>query len=150
MAIVNSAAMDMCTLSRFSGIWLLGTLWMGAHRVPQSMGFSRNECCSELPCSHPGYLPNPGMQPTFLLSPALAGGFFITSATWAASRSSVSRFRSIWLSVTLWTVTHQAPLSVRFSRQEYWTRLPWPPPGDLPNPGIKPASLTSPALAGGF
>ena len=60
------------------------------------------------------------------------------------------RFSSIWLSVTLWTVTHQAPLSMRFSSQEYWTRLPYPPPGDLPNPRIKPAYLTSPALAGGF
>ena len=41
-------------------------------------------------------------------------------------------------------------LSVRFSRQEYWSGLPCPPPGDLPDPGIKPASLKSPALAGGF
>ena len=39
---------------------------------------------------------------------------------------------------------------MRFSRQEYWSGLPCPPPGDLPNPGIKPTSLTSPALAGGF
>jgi len=45
------------------------------------------------------------------------------------------------------TVAHQAPLSVGFSRQEYWNRLPFPPPGDLPNPGIKPTSLASPALA---
>ena len=37
-----------------------------------------------------------------------------------------------------------------FSRQEYWSRLPFPPPGDLPDPGIEPASLMSPALAGGF
>ena len=44
----------------------------------------------------------------------------------------------------------QAPLSMGFSRQEYWGRLPCPPPGDLPYPGIEPASLTSPALAGGF
>jgi len=36
------------------------------------------------------------------------------------------------------------------SRREYWSGLPWPPPGDLPNPGIEPVSLTSPALAGGF
>ena len=41
-----------------------------------------------------------------------------------------------------WTVAHQAPLSMRFSRQEYWSGLPCPPPGDLPNPGIKPRSLT--------
>ena len=42
--------------------------------------------------------------------------------------------------VTPWTVAHQAPLSMRFSRQEYWSGLPCPPPGDLPHPGIKPAS----------
>ena len=51
---------------------------------------------------------------------------------------------------TSWTVAHQAPLSMGFSRQEYWSGLPCPPPGDLPKPGIKPASLTSPALASGF
>ena len=45
------------------------------------------------------------------------------------------------LFATLWTVAHQAPLSMGFSRQEYWSRLPCPPPGDLPDPGIKPASL---------
>ena len=50
----------------------------------------------------------------------------------------------------LWTVAHQVPLSMRFPRQEYWSRLPFPPPGDLPNPGIEPASLKSPALAARF
>ena len=54
------------------------------------------------------------------------------------------------LFVTLRTVAHQAPLSVGFSRQEYWNGLPCPPPGDLPNPGIEPASLMFPALADGF
>ena len=43
---------------------------------------------------------------------------------------------------TLWTVAHQAPLSMRFSRQEYWSGLPFPSPGDLPNPGIEPRSPT--------
>ena len=47
------------------------------------------------------------------------------------------------------TVACQSPLSTGFSRQEYWSGLPFPPPEDLPNPGIKPASLVSPALAGG-
>ena len=47
---------------------------------------------------------------------------------------------------TLWTVALQAPLSMRFSRQEYWSGLPFPPPGDLPNPGIQPRSPASPAL----
>ena len=44
-------------------------------------------------------------------------------------------------SATPWTVAHQAPLSKGFSRQEYWSRLPFPPPGDLPSPWIKPGSL---------
>ena len=47
--------------------------------------------------------------------------------------------------VTPWTVAHQAPLSMGFPRQEYWSGLPFPPPGDLPDPGIEPGS---PALAG--
>ena len=47
---------------------------------------------------------------------------------------------------TLGTVAHQAPLSMGFSRQEYWRGLPFPPSGDLPDPGLKPGSLSSPAL----
>ena len=47
-------------------------------------------------------------------------------------------------------MAHQAPLSMGFSREEYWSGLPCPSPGDLPDPGIKPTSLTSPALAGKF
>ena len=49
--------------------------------------------------------------------------------------------------VTPWTVAPQAPLSMGFSRQEYWSGLPCPPPGDLPDPGIKPTSLISSVLA---
>ena len=45
-----------------------------------------------------------------------------------------------------WTVACQAPLSMEFSRQEYWSWLPCPPPGDLPNPGIEPTSPVAPAL----
>ena len=54
------------------------------------------------------------------------------------------------LCATLGTIAHQAPLSMGFSRQEYWSGLPWPPPGDLPNPGIELWSLTSSALVGRF
>ena len=53
-------------------------------------------------------------------------------------------------SATLCTVAHQAPLSMEFSKQEYWSRVPFHPPGDLPDPGIKPGSLASPAFARGF
>ena len=59
-------------------------------------------------------------------------------------------FSHAQLFATLWTVAHEAPLSMGFSRQEYWSGLPYPPPGDLSDPGIKPTSLTSLALAGGF
>ena len=53
-------------------------------------------------------------------------------------------------SATVWTVACQAPLSMEFSRQEYWSGLPCPSPRDLPGPGTEPISPTSPALAGGF
>ena len=52
--------------------------------------------------------------------------------------------------VTPWTVAHQAPLSMEFSRQEYWSGLPFPSPGELPDPGIESVSLEFPALAGRF
>ena len=54
---------------------------------------------------------------------------------------------NIWLSATLWSVAHQAPMFMGFSRQEYWSGLPFPPPEDLLEPGIEPES---PAWAGGF
>ena len=56
----------------------------------------------------------------------------------------------VQLFATLWTVAHQVPLSMGFSRQEYWSGLPFPPSEDLPDPGIKLESLIPPALAGGF
>ena len=62
----------------------------------------------------------------------------------------LSRFSCVQLFVTLWTVARQAPLSVGLSRQEYWSELQCPPPGALPDPGIKPVSLLSPALTGRF
>ena len=59
-------------------------------------------------------------------------------------------FRGVQFFAILWTVAHQAPLARRLSQQEYWSGLPFPHPGDLPNPGIEPESLTSPALASRF
>ena len=53
-------------------------------------------------------------------------------------------------SASPWTVAHQAPLSIGFPRQEYWSGLSFPSPGDLPYSGIKPVSLTSAAMAGRF
>ena len=59
----------------------------------------------------------------------------------------LSRIR---LFATPWTIVYQVPPSMGFSRQEYWSALPSPAPGDLPNPRVKPVSLVSPASAGGF
>ena len=61
----------------------------------------------------------------------------------------LSCFNLVWPFMTLWIVVCQPPPSMRFSRQQYWGGVLCPPPRDLSNPGIEPASLTSPALAGG-
>ena len=90
-------------------------------------------------------LPNPGMEPR---SPALQADSLPAEPQRKQQKKvkvkSLSRLR---LSATLWTVAYQAPPSTGFSRQEYWSGLPFPFPVDLPNPGIESASLTSPALA---
>ena len=62
----------------------------------------------------------------------------------------LSHVTSITVFVTPWTVGHQAPLCRGFSRQEYWSEWPFPMLGYLPNSGIKPESLVSPAVASGF
>ena len=73
-----------CVLTWFSCVQLCVMLWIVACQVLLSVGFSRQEYGSGLPCTPPGDLPNPGIEPTSLKSPALAGRFFTTSATWEA------------------------------------------------------------------
>ena len=65
-------------------------------------------------------------------------------------RVCVQSLSHVQLFGTPWTAAHQASLSMEFSRQEYWSGLPCPPPGDLPDPGVEPTSLMSSASAGGF
>ena len=77
-----------CILSLFSHVRLFVVLWTIAHQVLLSMGFSRKEYWSGLPCPSPGDLPNPGTEPTSLMFPALAGRFFTTCATWEDCRVS--------------------------------------------------------------
>ena len=89
-------------------------------------GFSRQEYWSGLPFPPPGDLPYPEIKLTFPESPALADGFFTTSATWEAPTLDGSLLDS---------AVHG------FSRQEYWSGLLFPSPGDLPNPGIEPGPL---------
>ena len=57
----------------------------------------------------------------------------------------LSHFSHVLLIVILWNVIYQTPLSIGFTRKEYWSGLPWPPPKDLPDPGIKPLSPAAPA-----
>ena len=70
-----------CVLRHFSHVQLFATLRTVACQAPLSMGFSRQEYWSGLPCTSPGHLPDPGIEPVSLMSPALAGGFFTTGAT---------------------------------------------------------------------
>ena len=79
-----------------------------------------------------------------------ASGFGRGPPYMSAKLCVLSHFGHVRLFATQWTVAHQTPLSMGFSWQEYWRGLPSPSPGGLPVPGIQPASLESPALAGGF
>ena len=88
--------------------------------------------CDPMDCSLPGS--------------SIHGIFQARVLEWGA----IAFFSCVWFFATPWTAAHQAHLSMGYSRQEFWSGLPFPPPGDLPDPGIEPASLMSPALAGGF
>ena len=72
-----------------------------AHQAPLSMGFSRQEHSSGLPCPPPGDLPNPGIKPESPVAPALAGRFVITSTTWEARQSTISFVQSLQSCPTL-------------------------------------------------
>ena len=80
---------------------------------------------------------------TILRSPNLQKG----DRSWISSSIAVAVLSHVQLFVAPWTAGCQASLSLEFPRQEYWSGLPFPPPGDLPNPGVEPASS---ALAGRF
>ena len=79
--------------------------------------------------------------------PSLSTGSVTLFSYTVKVKKSLSHVR---LFATPWTVARQPPLSMGFSRQEYWSGLLFPYPGDLPNPGVEPTSLMFPALAGGF
>ena len=102
-----------------------------AHQASLFMGFSRQAHWSGLPCPPPGHLPDPGTEPRWY------------EVKW----SEVKLLSCVRLFVTPWTVAYKAPLSMGLSRQEYWSGLPFPSPGDLPDPGIKPRSPTLQAEA---
>ena len=114
----------------FQSYPIFATLWTVALQTPLSIGFSRQECWSVFPFPSPGDLPDPGIEPTSLPSPALAGRFFMTLPS--GKPYFILRVKvfvpQLCLTATLWTVVHQAPLSMGFSRQENWSGLPFPSP----------------------
>ena len=83
----------------------------------------------------------------FILLSILLHIVWILKSNWKKERKKVKSLSCVRLFGMPWTVAHQAPLTMEFSRQEYWSGLLFPPAGDLPDPGIEPAS---PVLAGGF
>ena len=132
-----------CSVAQLlSCVRLFERLWTVACQVPLSMGFPKQEYWSGLPFPSPGNLPNPGIKPTSLGSPALAGGVFTTEPPGKPLTSGSVQFSSV-ASDSLrppWTVAYEAPQSMGFSSQEYWSGLPFPSPGDLPDPGVEPRS----------
>ena len=107
--------------------------------------FSRQEYWNGLSFPSPVHLSDPGVEPTSPVSLALSGGFFTTKAAGKSSRSMGVCSVTLVVSSSLWPhglVDCQAPLSMEFSRQEFWSGLPFPPPRDHPNSRIKPSSPT--------
>ena len=107
-------------LSRFSLVQLFATLWTLASQAPLSMGFSRQEYWSGSPCSPPEDLPDPGIEPLSLTSPALASGFFTSSATWEGQTDLSSVVKQ-------WEIQHPA----RNSGLRGWSQQWWTPGGSL-------------------
>ena len=107
-----------------------------------SWGFSRQEYWSGYPIPSPEDLPYPGIEPG---SPALWVDSLPAELPGKPKTRLDYSLSHVRLFATQWTVAHQAPPSMGFSRQEYWSGLPFPSPGDLPDPGIEPRS---PALQG--
>ena len=85
-----------------------------------------------------------------MLAAFLAPGFPAVTMGWSLPRPQCQQHGSMCALYSPWTVARQAPLSMELYKQEYWSGLPFPTPRGLPNPGIKPAPLVSPASADGF
>ena len=112
-----------CVLSRFSHIRLCTTLWTIACQAPLLMGFSRQEYWSGLPCPPPGDPPDPGIEPASLMSLALAGGFFTTSANWEAPLISYSLLISVQSEEIQPTTTLRNPTSFSLTCQQQETQI---------------------------
>ena len=118
-----------------------------ACQAPLSMGFPRQEYWNGLSFYSPGDFPNQGSNPCLLhwLEDSLPVSHL--GCPYEMMHACILKSLShVQILATLWTVAHWAPLSMGFSRQEYWSGLPCPPPGYLLDAGIEPISPQSPAL----
>ena len=93
--------LHVCERTRFSRVQLCETLRTAAHQASLSVGFSRQEDCSGLPCSSPGDLPGPGIEPASLTSPALEAGSLPLASYWEALSCPCHHLRSDCLSICL-------------------------------------------------
>ena len=137
-------------LSHFSCVWLFGTLWTVSLQAPLSWDSPGKNPVVGWYSLLQVMFPTQGSNRHSLTSPALAVRFFTTSTTWVARILFFILFKYYYCESEVaqscptlwnpWTVVCQDPLSVGFSMQEYWNGLPFPSPGDLPDPGIEPRS----------
>ena len=98
----NSLCVCVCVCVSCLVVWLFETPWTVACQASLSRGFSRQEFWSVLPFPPPGDLPNPGIEPKSLMSPALAGRFFMSSGTWEALRNSLAILKNVTPTMTIW------------------------------------------------
>ena len=152
-----------CFLSICLGTGMLSLIWLwqglhgvssisGLHGVSSISGLHGVSSMAGMPYTYSLCEIDVGLAPNSLwISP---GHSTTTSDSVVPSRCVhacvLSHYSCVRLFGTLWTGVHQAPLSMGFSMQEYWSGLPCPPPGALPYSGINPASFTSPALTSVF
>ena len=106
----------LCVLNCFSPVWLFVTPWTVAHQAPLSMGFSRQEYWSGLPCFPLGDFPNPGIESVSLMSPPLAGGFFTHCATWEAQAEDYLQIKNLRVREVKWLVQGQ-------TTNKHWTGI---------------------------
>ena len=130
-----------------SRLWLSGEFWecLLVIKAQENLAFGASARCITHETGGPSLLVG-----SVVKSSEIQGMLEVFPLASTVTRSCLCMLSSFVVSDSLEPVAHQAPLSMGFSRQEYWSGLPFPPPRDLPDPGIKLASLMSPALAGRF
>ena len=141
---------NLLLLSHFSRVQLCVTPWTAAHQASLSLGFSRQEHWSGFPFPSPmtnldSILKSRDMTlPTkvHLVKAMVFPVVMYGCESWTIEKAEVKSLSCVQLFATAWTVAHQPPPSMGFSRQEYWSGLPFSSPGDLLDPGIEPRSPT--------